>query len=146
MTAERIKNAVLTFLAAGGSWLSAQLGGWDTCLAVLMCMMAMDYLTGLLLAAVWKKSPNTETGGISSAASFKGLVRKLMVLALVWLGAMIDKAIGAEYVRNAVCMFFIANEGLSILENTALMGVPYPMFICRLLEALRAQGDEGGAK
>jgi toxin secretion/phage lysis holin len=143
MNGAQIKNAVLAAFAAAGAWIAQQIGGWDSCLAALVCMMAIDYITGLLLAAVWHKSRHSEGGGVSSGASFKGLVRKFVILLLVWLGAIVDRATGANYIRSAVCMFFVANEGLSILENTALMGVPYPAFVKNILEAMRDQSAKG---
>ena len=65
------------------------------------------------------------------------------MLALVWMGALLDQATSSDFVRDAVCMFFIANEGLSILENTAVMGVPYPTFIKNMLDAIRQASDQG---
>jgi toxin secretion/phage lysis holin len=65
------------------------------------------------------------------------------VLVLVWVAAMLDKATGAAYIRTAVVLFYIANEALSVLENTAAMGVPYPKFIKTMLEALKEKADEG---
>ena len=137
MEASTVKNGILATVAAFGSFIANQLGGWDAALLVLICVMAADYITGILRAAVFHDSPKTETGKLSSNASFKGLVRKFIILLLVWLGALLDKVIGAAYIRTAIAMFFIANEALSILENTAAMGVPYPKFIKSMLEAMR---------
>ena len=61
----------------------------------------------------------------------------------MWLGVLLDSALGVTYVRTAVILFFIGNEGLSLLENLGLMGVPYPEFMQRALEALRDRGDKG---
>lgn len=144
MTFEGIKNAVLAALAMVGSFIAHQLGGWDTALAVLVGVMAVDYITGVLVAWVWHKSDKTETGGVSSAAGFKGLLKKGVILIIVWFGAMLDQVIGAEYVRTTVILFYIANEGLSIIENTAIMGVPYPAFIKKALETMREQNDTAG--
>lgn len=141
-----MKNTVLMTLAAVGSFIANQLGGWDASLAVLICMIAADYITGVLLAAIWHASTKTSTGKVSSRESFKGLVRKVMVLVLVWVGAMLDTALGVDYARQAVVLFFIANEALSLLENTAAMGVPYPHFIKAMLEALHEQADGGEIK
>ena len=135
------KNTILAVLAAVGSFIANQLGGWDTALIVLVCMMGADYITGLVVAGVFHNSQKSATGKIDSNISFKGLVRKCMVLVLVWVSAMLDKVLGAEYIRTAVVLFFVANEGLSILENTALMGVPYPKFIKAMLEALKEKND-----
>ena len=139
-----IKNAVLAALAALGTFVANALGGWDAALQVLIGLMAADYVTGLIVAGVFKRSGKSETGALESRAGFKGIVRKCMILMLVWVTTMLDCLTGAAYIRTAVCLFFIGNEGLSILENTALMGVPYPAFIKNALEAMRDKGD--GAK
>lgn len=138
-----IKDMVLAALAAVGSAIAGALGGWDSALSTLLILMAIDYVTGVLVAAVWHKSSKTATGGVSSAAGFKGLLRKMVILLVVWLGAEMDKVLGIDYVRTAVCLFYIANEGLSVLENTAIMGVPYPKFVKDMLDALRKKTDEG---
>ena len=129
-----IKNAVLAALAALGTFVANALGGWDAALQVLIGLMAADYVTGLIVAGVFKRSGKSETGALESRAGFKGLVRKCTILMLVWVAAMLDRLTGAAYIRTAVCLFFIGNEGLSILENTALMGVKYPAFIRNALE------------
>ena len=140
-----IKNAVLAALAALGTFVANALGGWDAALQVLIGLMAADYVTGLIVAGVFKRSGKSETGALESRAGFKGLVRKCTILMLVWVATMLDRLTGAAYIRTAVCLFFIGNEGLSILENTALMGVPYPAFIKNALEARRDKGDGGKA-
>lgn len=69
-----------------------------------------------------------------------------MILALVWMAQMLDLATEGDFVRDTVCLFFIANEGLSVLENTAVMGVPYPTFIKNMLDAMRKAADNTEAK
>lgn len=138
-----IKDMILAALAAAGSAIAGALGGWDAALSTLLILMAIDYVTGVLVAAVWHKSGKTDSGGVSSAAGFKGLLRKAVMLLVVFLAAQMDKTLGIDYVRTAACLFYIANEGLSILENTAIMGVPYPAFIRNMLDALRKKTDEG---
>ena len=105
--------------------------------------MALDYVTGWLVAAVWHKSAKSKTGALDSKASYKGLVKKGIMLALVWMAALLDQATHSDFVRDAVCLFFIANEGLSVLENTAVMGVPYPAFVKNMLDALHQTGNQG---
>ena len=61
----------------------------------------------------------------------------------VWMAALLDQATHSDFVRDSVCLFFIANEGLSVLENTAVMGVPYPAFVKNMLDALHQTGDQG---
>ena len=144
MTATQIKDSVLAFLAAVGAFLANVLGGWDAMLKVLVAMMCADYLTGLIVAGIFKRSDKTATGRLSSDASFKGLVKKCMILLLVYISVLLDNATGAHYVRSAVLVFFIGNEGLSLLENIGLMGVEYPKFLKDMLQALHDKGDKGG--
>ena len=141
--AVQIKNGVLAVLAMAGSVLANALGGWDGALKVLVIMMVADYVTGLLVAALWHKSPKSDSGALDSKAGFKGIVRKCMILLLVWVAAAMDRYLGINFARAAVILFFIGNEGLSLLENMGLMGVPYPQKFKNALEALKKQGDEG---
>jgi len=141
MNATQIKEAVLATLAASGAFLANALGGWDALLKLLVAMMAADLLTGYIVAAVFKKSNKSESGALDSNASFKGLARKCAILVLVYIGVLLDTATGAHYVRSAVALFFIGNEGLSLLENVGLMGVKYPAFLKNMLQALRDKGD-----
>ena len=139
-----VKYPVLAALATVGAGVLRLLGGWDATLQTLVGLMAVDYATGLLAAGVFRRSPKTAGGGLSSAAGFRGLARKCAVLLGVFLATLLDQATGAGFVRTAVCLFFSANEGLSVLENLGLMGVPYPAFIRQMLEALRDKNDQGG--
>ena len=143
MNAVQIKDAVIAALAAAGAFLANAFGGWDAVLKVLIVMMAADYITGLAVAAIWHRSNKSETGAADSRAGFKGLVRKCAILLLVYIGVLLDAATGAHYIRSAVALFFIGNEGLSLLENVGLMGVKYPQFLENMLEALRDRGDGG---
>ena len=143
MDAATVKTGVLAVLAAIGGALAAALGGWDVLLKVLIGMMAADYLTGLLIAGIWKKSNKSETGTLDSKASFKGLVKKCMVLLLVYVAVLLDAAIGTTYIRSAVIIFYIGNEGLSLLENLCIMGVPHPKFLEKVLQVLLERGDKG---
>lgn len=138
-----IKNTVCTIIAGAGSVIAALLGGWDAALQVLIALMVADYVTGLLVAGVFNRSGKSDSGALSSQAGFKGIVKKCVVLLLIWLAVLLDNAIGAAYVRTAVILFFIGNEGLSLLENIGLMGVPYPAFLQKALESMRDKGNEG---
>lgn len=143
MDANVIKNVILTVLAVFGSFATNALGGWDASLQVLIALMVADYITGVLVAAVWHKSSKSSSGTLNSVAGFKGILKKCMILLLVWIGVLLDNATGANYIRTAVVLFFIGNEGISLLENLGLMGVPFPAFLRRALEAMRDQGDKG---
>lgn len=137
-------------LAGAVGALAGLMGPWNALMTVLALFMGIDYLTGLIVA--WRgRSPKTETGGVSSRAGFDGLIRKAFILVVVLVATLLDAAIGnaARVFQTAATMYYIANEGISILENTALMGVKYPRFILRALEAIREQSDtleDGGDK
>ena len=143
MDANVIKNGILAGLAVFGSFATNALGGWDASLQVLIALMVADYITGVLVAAVWHKSSKSSSGTLNSVAGFKGILKKCAILLLVWIGVLLDNATGANYIRMAVILFFIGNEGISLLENLGLMGVPFPAFLKRALEALRDHGDKG---
>lgn len=140
-----LKNWGLVTWAALGSLVANTLGGWTADMKVLVFMMGADYLTGILVAALWQRSDKSKTGALDSKAGFRGLCKKGVILLLVWLGVLLDEALGVSYVRTAVILFFLGNEGLSLLENIGLMGVPFPAFLKKALEALRDKGDKGGA-
>ena len=115
---------------------------------VLLAVMAMDYVTGLLCG--WRGvSVKTDTGKLSSKAAFEGLLKKAMILAVVLLAAMVDQAIamsaGVEFaaVTGATCLWFVASEGLSIVENAASLGVKIPKALQKALEIMQDHEKEG---
>jgi toxin secretion/phage lysis holin len=136
------RSGIFAGIAAVGSMAANQLGGWDASLILLVGMMAADYLTGVLVALLWK-SPKSESGKLSSKAGFKGICKKVVILLAVWIGTLLDAATGAKYIRTAIVLFYIGNEGLSLIENLGLMGVPYPPAMKKALEAMREQGERG---
>ena len=115
---------------------------------ILIAVMSIDYITGLICGAMGK-SKKTENGYLESHAAFLGLMKKSLILLVVLLASLLDMAVskGAgiqfEAVMGATCLWFIASEGMSILENVASMGVPVPKILMRLLEIMRDKGDGG---
>ena len=115
---------------------------------ILVGVETMDYITGLICGFMGV-SPKTETGGLSSNAAFKGLLKKVLILLVVGLAALVDKAVGQianieiVAVTGATCLWFVASEGLSVLENAAAMGVPIPKVLLKALEIIRRQGEDG---
>lgn len=143
MNAKEIYYASLGGIAVVGTIIVEALGGWDTSLKVLIIFMAIDYLTGILCALVWKKSPKSESGAFESKASLKGLIRKCAVLILVYIAALLDELTEQNIVRTAVIIFFIANDGFSIIENLGIMGVPMPDVVKNAFELLQMKkGDD----
>lgn len=142
MTAYNVKNIVLILIASVGGVISSLLGGWDKLLKGLCICMVIDFLTGLILAFIFHKSQKAKNGCGCSNEIFKGLAKKICILFLVALCVCVDNMTNAHYIRNTAILFFIGNEGLSIIENTGQMGVPYPEFIKKALEALKDKGDK----
>lgn len=132
-----MKNAICTFLGVLGSMVASLFGGWSASLTSLLIFMGIDYLSGLIVAGVFHNSPKTETGALESRAGFKGLIRKAMVLVFVLIGYRLDVAVGTSYIRDAVCIAFIANELISIIENAGLMGIPIPDAISEGVDMLK---------
>ena len=134
-------------IAALGGAIASFFCGLPPIIWVLLAVMSIDYLTGLLCG--WMgKSPKTEHGGLSSREAFAGLLKKALILLVVLLAALLDHAvsISAEIdfaaVAGATCLWFIASEGMSVLENAAAMEVPIPRLLMQALEIMRDQGKE----
>lgn len=134
-------HVIHTLVGLAGATFAALFGGWDMGLQVLVTFMVVDYVTGLIVAGVFHKSGKTESGRLESRAGFKGLCRKGMELALVLVGACLDHYTGNSFIRDAVVITFAVNEALSILENAALMGVPIPETLKKVLEVMQKGGD-----
>ena len=118
------KNILISIIGVIGSAIASAFGGWTTGLTTLVIFMAIDYVTGLIVAGVFHKSTKTETGTLESRAGFKGLCRKGAMLLIVLVACRLDLAVGTAYIKDAVIIAFMANEAISIIENAALMGVP----------------------
>lgn len=134
--------------AAGilGSGIASLFGGWDTALVTLVWFMGIDYVTGMLVAGVFHKSPKTPGGGLESRAGWKGLIRKGVTLLVVLVAARLDLLIGdRSFIRDAVVIAFVVNETMSIVENLGLMGIPVPGVIMKAIEVLKEKsGEEDG--
>lgn len=137
----RVREMVCAAIGTFGGWIVCLLGGWDNALAALIAFMVVDYLSGLVVAAVFKKSNKSESGALDSRAGWKGLCRKGMTLAFVLVANMLDVIIGVEYIRTAVIMGFCANELISIMENAGLMGIPLPSVLQKAIEVLTQKSE-----
>ena len=134
-----MKQTICTVFGLLGAAVSWAFGGWDTALAALVICMAVDYISGSLVALVFHNSKKSESGCYNSAYGLKGLCKKGMMLLFVLVAVQMDKLMGADYVRDAVCIGFCVNEVLSITENLGLAGVPMPQAVVKALEQLQAQ-------
>lgn len=126
-------KGVVVSVGTGLTWF---LGTWDTALAVLVCFMVLDYVTGLLRAYVNKE--------VSSDVGLKGIARKAVIFVVLIVAVLLDRLLntGNWVFRTLICYFYIANEGISLLENCAGLGLPIPE---KLKEAL-SQLKEGEKK
>ena len=129
-------------LAAAAGAVAGLFGEWNATLTILATAMALDYVSGLIVAACGK-SPKTEGGRLSSKAGFAGIARKALMMLLVGLATLIDRALGSEAMvfQTSLTFYYIANEGLSILENAALLDVRFPVKLKRALETMRERED-----
>ena len=128
---------VLRIAAAGiGGIVTYIWGPWDALIIALVAMVVIDYITGVIKAAV--------QGKLSSLVGFKGLLKKVAIFLLVAVGVMVDRVIPAtnEAVRSAVIFFYIANEGLSILENAGELGLPLPAALKKSLEKMQDKEEK----
>lgn len=132
-----MKETVCTVLGVLGSAVCWAFGGWDAAMAALVMCIAVDYISGSIVALVFHKSSKTESGAYNSAYGLKGLCKKGLMLLFVLVAVQIDRVLGSDYVRDAVCIGFCANEILSIIENLGLAGIPMPEAIIKALEQLQ---------
>lgn len=123
------------------AWLAEAFGGWNDAMTTLIICMLIDYVTGLMVAGLFKKSSKTADGGLESRAGWKGLARKFSTLLLVLIAVRIDVVLDTTYICNAVVFSFMANELLSIVENVGLMGVPLPKVITEAITLLNKKGN-----
>ncbi len=110
------------------------LGGWDMGLQVLVFFVVVDYITGIIAAATKRE--------LSSEIGAKGIAKKVCIFALVAIGHMIDQYTGQHLVREFTVLFYMANEGFSILENIKVTGLPLPPILIRSLELLKKQSEK----
>lgn len=137
---------VLEILVAAGGAVASFFVAMPPLVWILIAVMTIDYVTGMI-CGIMGKSKKTENGYLESKAAFIGLMKKALILLVVLLAALLDQAISAgagiqfEAVMGATCLWFIASEGLSVLENVACMGIPVPNILLKLLEIMRSKGD-----
>lgn len=132
-----MKELICTAMGLMGAAAAWAFGGWDAALTALVICMAVDYISGSTVALVFHKSRKTESGAYNSAYGLKGLCKKGLMLLFVVVAVQADRLLGADYVRDAVCIGFCVNEILSIVKNLGLAGVPLPQAVVKALEQLQ---------
>lgn len=131
-----------TYVGVIGGAIAGLFGGWDKALQTLVIFMAVDYITGLIVAGVFHTSPKTKTGTLESRAGWKGLCRKGVSLLVVLVACRLDAIIGSSFIRDATVIAFACNETISIIENAGLMGVPIPAALTKAVDVLRQRAEE----
>ncbi len=130
-------NTIQLIFAGIGGWLGWFLGGCDGLLYALLAFVVVDYITGIMCAV--------SDHSLSSEVGFKGICRKVLIFLLVGIGHILDiQVIGTGSVlRTAVIFFYISNEGVSLLENAAHLGLPVPEKVKAVLEQLHDRAEKG---
>ena len=128
-------NTIQLIFTATGGWLGWFLGGCDGLLYALIAFVAIDYITGVMCAVIDHR--------LSSEVGFKGIFKKVLIFLLVGVANILDvQVIGTGCVlRMAVIFFYISNEGVSLLENAAYLGLPVPEKIKTVLEQLHSRSE-----
>ena len=118
-------------VACTGTAICWLFGAWDLTIIALLCFMAADYITGVMLAITQKR--------LSSEIGFKGLTKKAVILLVIVVAVCLDRLIGGETwtFRTLTAWFYLANEGISLLENAAALGVPVPQKLKDVLAQLK---------
>ncbi len=129
-------NTIQLIFTAVGGWLGYFLGGCDGLLYTLLAFVVLDYLTGIMCAIVDKK--------LSSEIGFKGIFKKVLIFVLVGVGHLLDVQVLGEVgiLRTAVIFFYLSNEGVSLIENAAHLGLPIPEKLKAVLEQLHDRAEK----
>ena len=131
-------TTIQVVFAGIGGWLGWFLGGCDGLLYALLAFVVIDYITGIMCAVVDKK--------LSSEIGFKGIFKKVLIFALVGIGHILDSRVNGSgsVMRTAVIFFYLSNEGVSLLENAAYLGLPIPQKLKSVLEQLHDRAEKEG--
>ena len=138
------KTLLTSIVGMLGAAITTLLGGWSQGMATLVIFMAVDYISGLVVAGVFKNSKKSETGALESRAGFKGLCRKCLIFLFVIIAYRLDLMLKTTYIQDAVIIGFCANELVSIVENAGLMGIPLPSIITKSIDLLASKGEDPG--
>ncbi len=139
------KELFISIIGVSGSMITQLFGGWTTGIATLIIMMCLDWVTGLMVAGIFKTSDKSQNGGLNSSIGLKGICKKGMMMILVIVAHRFDLVIGTNYIRDAVIIALIVNESISLLENAGLMGIPIPKILERAIDILKDK-SEGESK
>jgi len=137
-----VRESIIILIGILGGAVASIIGGWDLALQTLVFFMGIDFVTGFIVAAVYKRSRKSSSGTLNSRIGFKGILKKCMMLTMIIMGYQLDRIIGWDFVRYAMIIAFLVNESVSIIENAGLMGVPIPNVLRQAIEILRTKSGE----
>ena len=140
-----IKVGTCAVFGVTGAALIRLFGGWSEDIVTLITVMSIDFIMGLLVAAVFNKSPKSENGSMSSKSCFLGICKKCTMLLFVLVAHRLDISLGTDYIKPATVIAFIVNELISIVENAGIIGVPMPKIITRAIDLLKNKGESSDA-
>jgi toxin secretion/phage lysis holin len=124
-----------TIIAFGGAAASYLFGGWSLLLQILLAFVIIDYITGVIASGI--------EGKLSSQIGLKGIAKKVFIFVMVAVAHLVDTAIGdAHLFRDATIFFYLANEVISILENTGRVGLPVPEILQQAIEVLKGRSKK----
>lgn len=122
-----------TVFTGGGVCIAYLFGGWSALLGILLAFVVIDYVTGVLAAAL--------NGKLSSNVGLRGIAKKVFIFTMVAVAHLADKAIGTQLIMSAAIFFYLANELLSIIENSGQIGLPVPPAITQAVAILKGKSE-----
>lgn len=127
-----------------GAWCAGTMiyfiGGFDLFLEALLVCMVIDYLMGLTIAGLYKRSDKTDTGGLNSFVGWMGISKKITSLLFIIIGVELQKITGLIGIREGIIIVLVTNEIISIIENAGVMGIPVPEQITKMIDVLKQKG------
>jgi toxin secretion/phage lysis holin len=142
---EFLANVKVFLLSALGllmTGISLTFGGWNEITITFVAVMVIDFLTGCLVAIVFKKSKKTDTGAYSSKVGLIGIIKKVGMVFMACIGGLADMILHTNFIRDAILYAFILNEFASIVENMGLMGIKLPPIVTKALDLLKAKSED----
>lgn len=136
------KEIFCTASGVAAGIMTSLIGRWNNAIETLIIFMIVDYLSGLIVAGIFKSSTKTKNGALKSIVGWKGLCKKGMTLLFILIANRLDIVLGTAYIRDAVIIGFLVNELISITENAGLMGIPIPGVVKRAIEVLKEKGEK----
>ena len=136
-----MRKTICTIVVIVGGFVTELFDVWDSALVTLIIFMSVDFVTGLVTSAMGK-SKHSKNGSFNSSVCWIGLAKKFCVLLLIMVAVRIDTMLGTVYICDAVCIKFCINELLSIIENTSLIGIPYPSVIKNAISVLQKKAAQ----